>query len=109
MLTYGMHAGMATHLSPRDQGHMLELFQAFSLLDGWAIGDCTLKFAGIKQTCPDPEAFKQDLSRYFIEIQKEQEWVETNGADAMSAVLELVRRHQVKSRTVLIMTPWGWV
>ena len=53
---------------------------------------------GIKQTCPDPEAFKQDLSRYFIEIQKEQEWVETNGADAMSAVLELVRRHQVIHR-----------
>ena len=89
------HAGMATHLSPRDQGHMLELFQAFSRLDGPAIGECTLKFSGIKQTCPDPKAFKQDLKHYFEEIQKEQEWVETNGADAMSAVLELVRRHKV--------------
>lgn len=49
----------------------------------------------VAQTCPDPEAFKADLSRYFVEIQKEQEWVETNGADAMSAVLELVRRHKV--------------
>ena len=71
--------------------------QAFSRLDGRAIGDCTLKFSGIKQTCPDPEAFKQDLTRYFTEIQREQEWVETNGADAMSAVLELVRRHKVRS------------
>ena len=55
----------------------------------------------VAQTCPDPEAFKADLTRYFVEIQKEQEWVETNGADAMSAVLELVRRHKVA--TLLLM------
>lgn len=38
-------AGMATHLSPDDQGLMLELFQAFSRLDGRGIGECTLKFS----------------------------------------------------------------
>lgn len=36
---------MATHLSPDDQGLMLELFQAFSRLDGRGIGECTLKFS----------------------------------------------------------------
>lgn len=47
------------------------------------------------QTCPDPQAFKEELQQYFTDIQAEQAWVETNGADAMSAVLELVRRHKV--------------
>ena len=47
------------------------------------------------QTCPDPEAFKVALDEYFTNIQRESEWVDTNGAEAMSAVLELVRRHQV--------------
>jgi hypothetical protein len=48
------------------------------------------------QTCPDEDAFKEDLHQYFTDIQKEQAWVETNGAEAMSAVLELVRRHKVR-------------
>ena len=47
------------------------------------------------QTCPDPEGFKAALHQYFTEIQQEAAWVEANGAEAMSAVLELVRRHQV--------------
>lgn len=51
------------------------------------------------QTCPDPAAFKEELQQYFTDIQAEQAWVETNGAEAMSAVLELVRRH--KARTAL--------
>lgn len=42
-------AGMATHLSPEDQSLMLELFQAFSRLDGRGIGECTLKFNKDKQ------------------------------------------------------------
>ncbi|EIE27087.1 ABC1-domain-containing protein [Coccomyxa subellipsoidea C-169] len=83
-------AGMATHLSPEDQGLMLELFQAFSRLDGREIGECTLKFSKDNQTCPDPTAFKEELQQYFTDIQAEQAWVETNGAEAMSAVLELV-------------------
>jgi hypothetical protein len=40
---------MATHLSQQDQSHMLELFQAFSRLDGRALGDCALKFSGDEQ------------------------------------------------------------
>jgi hypothetical protein len=40
---------MATHLSPEDQSLMLELFQAFSRLDGRGIGECTLKFNKDKQ------------------------------------------------------------
>lgn len=51
----------------------------------------------LPQTCPDAEAFKDALHQYFTDIQKEQAWVETNGAEAMSAVLELVRRHKVGS------------
>jgi hypothetical protein len=47
------------------------------------------------QTCPDEAAFKEELQQYFTDIQAEQAWVETNGAEAMSAVLELVRRHKV--------------
>ena len=48
------------------------------------------------QTCPDPEGFKDALQQYFTDIQQEAAWVDTNGAEAMSAVLELVRRHKVR-------------
>ena len=51
----------------------------------------------VPQTCPDPEGFKDALQQYFTEIQQEAAWVDTNGAEAMSAVLELVRRHKVRA------------
>lgn len=53
-------AGMATHLSPEDQGLMLELFQAFSRLDGREIGECTLKFSKDNQVrlCCSPYVAK---------------------------------------------------
>ncbi|CAL8470433.1 g9975 [Coccomyxa elongata] len=110
-----LDVGMATHLSPDDQSLMLELFQAFSRLDGRGIGECTLKFSKDNQTCPDPQAFKEELQQYFTDIQAEQAWVETNGADAMSAVLELVRRHKVNMPghicavvvTTLVLEGWS--
>ncbi len=54
-------AGMATHLSPEEQGIMLELFQALARLDGQEIGRQTLRFSGAQQTCPDPQAFLSSL------------------------------------------------
>ena len=54
-------AGMATHLSPEEQGIMLELFQALARLDGREIGRQTLRFSGAQQTCPDPQAFLAGL------------------------------------------------
>lgn len=57
------------------------------------------------QTCPDEAAFKEELQQYFTDIQAEQAWVETNGAEAMSAVLELVRRHKVNIASVLTSLP----
>ena len=54
-------AGMATHLSPEEQGIMLELFQALARLDGREIGRQTLRFSGAAQTCPDPPAFLASL------------------------------------------------
>ena len=56
------------------------------------------------QTCPDTQAFKEELQQYFTDIQAEQAWVETNGADAMSAVLELVRRHKVCILAILYVS-----
>ena len=38
-------AGMATHLSPEDQTHMLALFQAFARLDGRSVAEAILAFS----------------------------------------------------------------
>ncbi len=56
---------------------------------------------GPDQSCPDAEAFKEDMERTFAELRKLDEgqtWDETqfnNGADTLAHVLELVRLHHV--------------
>ncbi|KAK9836261.1 hypothetical protein WJX81_000321 [Elliptochloris bilobata] len=112
-----LDVGMATHLSPEEQSIMLELFQALARLDGREIGRQTLRFSGSQQTCPDPQAFLSSLQTHFQRLQKGS-WDDAqfaNGAEAMSAVLELVRRHQVSMPghicavvvTTLVLEGWS--
>lgn len=50
-----LDVGMATHLSDKEREQMVELFRAFSKLDGAAMARTTLGFSGDEQGCPDPE------------------------------------------------------
>ncbi|KAK9808945.1 hypothetical protein WJX72_006758 [[Myrmecia] bisecta] len=93
-----LDVGMATHLSREDQTNMYNLFRAFAFMDGAAVARWTLAFAGQEQTCPDPPAFQAALAKYFEAFEEgckipSSEY--SNGAEAMSAVLELVREHEV--------------
>jgi aarF domain-containing kinase len=76
-------------------------------------------YAGDKQTCPDPDAFKAAMSEHFQMLVKADESNDddafSNGAEALSAVLELVRVHQVNMPghicavvvTTLILEGWS--
>ena len=93
-----LDAGMSTQLSSEDQVNMVGLFESFSRLDGRDIADWTLRFAGDEQTCEDPEAFKQELEDEFYRLKNNQMFAKgstSSGAEALSAVLEMVRLHHV--------------
>ncbi|KAG2448971.1 hypothetical protein HYH02_005725 [Chlamydomonas schloesseri] len=98
-----LDVGMATELSPVDQENMVGLFRSFAAMDGRACGEWTLRFSGDSQSCPDPEAFRTAMQEAFDELHKMDlaaaGQVDScsfkNGADALAAVLELVRQHQV--------------
>ena len=93
-----LDAGMATRLSPEDQINMVGLFDAFSRLEARSVANWTLRFAGEEQTCPDPEAFREDLEGHFSRMKDAdafQKGDTSDGAKALAAVLETVRQHQV--------------
>jgi aarF domain-containing kinase len=93
-----LDAGMATHLAGNDRANMIGLFEAFSELDGPGIGAWALRFSGEQQTCPDPQRFIDDCGAYFTRLRESANWEETgfsNGSEALSGVLELVRQNQV--------------
>lgn len=93
-----LDVGMANWLTPADQDNMLGLFHGLVNLDGHDIGKYTLAFAGEEQSCSDVPGFLADLDAYFGELKAADSWQETrfsNGADAMAAALEFVRRYKV--------------
>ncbi|KXZ44199.1 hypothetical protein GPECTOR_71g560 [Gonium pectorale] len=98
-----LDVGMATELSPVDQVNMVGLFRSFAAMDGRACGEWTLRFSGDSQSCPDPEAFRTAMQEAFDELHRmdlaaagqADSCAFKNGADALAAVLELVRLHQV--------------
>ncbi|KAL4519108.1 hypothetical protein Ndes2526A_g00212 [Nannochloris sp. 'desiccata'] len=113
-----LDAGMATRLSPDDQINMVGLFDAFSRLDARAVANWTLRFAGEEQTCLDPEAFRKDLQTHFNELKAADAFSKgdtTSGAEALAAVLEKVRLHQVNMPghicatvvTTLVLEGWS--
>jgi predicted unusual protein kinase regulating ubiquinone biosynthesis (AarF/ABC1/UbiB family) len=113
-----LDAGMATRLTPEDQINMVGLFDAFSRLDARAVANWTLRFAGEEQTCQDPEAFRKDLETHFNALKAADAFSAgdtTSGADALAAVLEKVRLHQVNMPghicatvvTTLVLEGWS--
>ena len=93
-----LDAGMATRLSPEDQINMVGLFDSFSRLDAPSVANWVLRFAGEEQTCPDPEAFREDLEEHFKILKSADAFVAgdtSSGAEALASVLETVRQHQV--------------
>lgn len=93
-----LDAGMATRLSPEDQINMVGLFDSFSRLDAPSVANWVLRFAGEEQTCPDPEAFREDLEEHFRILKSAEAFVAgdtSSGAEALASVLETVRQHQV--------------
>ena len=93
-----LDAGMCTELSQEDQVNMVGLFESFSRLDARDIADWTLRFAGDDQMCHDPDAFRADLEKAFRDMRENRLFDKGNtssGAEALAAVLEMVRLHRV--------------
>lgn len=113
-----LDVGMANWLTPADQDNMMGLFHGLVNLDGHDIGKYTLAFAGDEQSCSDVPGFLAQLDEYFEELKSADSWQETrfsNGADAMAAALEFVRRYKVNLpgnvcavlMTTLVLEGWS--
>lgn len=93
-----LDVGMATHLSDTERAQMVELFRAFSRLDGAAMALTALSFSGDEQGCPNPQAFIEDCRQMFDRIRKAHETEGAafdTGAEAMSETLEIIRKNEV--------------
>ncbi|KAK9788286.1 hypothetical protein WJX73_008757 [Symbiochloris irregularis] len=112
-----LDVGMATHLSEEDQAHMLELFTAFAVYDGDGMAKAILAFSGDKQACPSPSAFAAQLDDELQVVKRSgaSQRAGSNGADALSSAIELVRKHQVSLpghicavvMTTLVLEGWS--
>jgi aarF domain-containing kinase len=118
-----LDVGMATELSGDDRNNMLALFQGFSDLDGAAMAEATLRFAGEAQRCLNPDGFRQAIAKcvppsaYHVfsrckcsnrdqcwggcrsmDAMKVDSWGDTeftSPAAAFASVLEIVREYEV--------------
>lgn len=89
--------GMATQLTEKERHHMLGLFRSVAEMDGEMAAEHTLSFAGPNQSCPDPEAFRQDMLDHFAVVKNpgwSEEQFETS-VDAFGRVIDIIRQHRV--------------
>lgn len=92
-----LDVGMSTQLTEHERLQMVDLFRAFAKLDGAAMARTTLDFSP-HQTCTNTEDFIQDCDQLFAglrELQHDGESSDGDGAAAMAATLEIVRKHEV--------------
>ncbi|KAL5730703.1 hypothetical protein ACHQM5_003498 [Ranunculus cassubicifolius] len=88
-----LDVGMTAELSRSDQVNLREFFKAVALRDGRTAAECTLRFSK-KQSCPNPEAFIQEVEKSFTFWGTEEGDI-VHPAECMHQLLEQVRRHKV--------------
>jgi aarF domain-containing kinase len=87
-----LDCGMTTSLSDRNKHNLVHFFEAITRGDGRGVAEMALAFSD-RQTCPQPQAFVDDLVGLFSTAVA---WgFDVNTSEWMAAVLESVRRHQV--------------
>ncbi|XP_068654572.1 uncharacterized protein [Aristolochia californica] len=88
-----LDVGMTAELSKSDRVNLLEFFKAVAVRDGRTAAQCTLRLSK-KQSCPDPEAFIEEVEKSFT-FWGTPEGDVVHPADCMHHLLEQVRRHKV--------------
>ena len=87
-----LDCGMTASLSERNKDNLRNFFMAITRGDGRGVAESTLQFSD-RQTCPEPQAFVDDLVGLFSTAVA---WgFDVNTSEWMGAVMESVRRHQV--------------
>jgi len=87
-----LDCGMTATLSQRNVANLKSFFAAITRGDGRGVAETALAFSE-HQTCPQPQAFVDDLVGLFSTAVA---WgFDVNTSEWMAAVLESVRRHQV--------------
>lgn len=92
-----LDVGMSTRLTEHERLRMVDLFRAFVKLDGRSMARTTLQFSP-KQSCTDEKGFIDDCDELFAslrDLQQDGETSDGDGAAAMAATLEIIRKHQV--------------
>ncbi|KAH7445876.1 hypothetical protein KP509_01G027100 [Ceratopteris richardii] len=107
-----LDVGLTAELSNKDRGTLLEFFKAVALRDGRTAAQCTLDFCS-NQSCPNPEAFREELEKSF-KFWGSREADVIHPGECMQELLEQVRRHKVNidgnvcTVMVTIMVLEGW-
>lgn len=87
-----LDCGMTASLSDRNKHNLFQFFAAITRGDGRCVAETALAFSD-DQTCPEPQAFVEDLVDLFGTAVA---WgFDVNTSEWMAAVLDSVRRHQV--------------
>ena len=87
-----LDCGMTASLSDRNKHNLFRFFEAITRGDGKCVAETALAFSE-NQTCPQPQAFVDDLVDLFSTAVA---WgFDVNTSEWMAAVLDSVRRHQV--------------
>ena len=87
-----LDCGMTASLTERNKQNLRDFFAAITRGDGRSVAESALAFSE-RQTCPQPQAFVDDLVGLFSTAVA---WAfDVNTSEWMGAVMESVRRHQV--------------
>lgn len=87
-----LDCGMTASLSERNKENLRAFFTAITKGDGRGVAESALSFSE-RQTCPQPQAFVDDMVSLFSTALA---WgFDVNTSEWMGAVMESVRRHQV--------------
>ena len=85
------------------QNYYRYVFGSLACFSFEAVSPRIVCLSGDKQTCSDPSAFAGSLTSYFDTMRHAESWSDTNyssASDALSAILELVRQHEVRVESV---------
>jgi aarF domain-containing kinase len=93
-----LDVGMVAELTRQDQINLVEFFKAITSKDGAALGYNILNFSD-KQTCPEPEAFVDDMKALFEGL--DMSTITDKTSEIIGDMMEKVRQHQVSLKGVV--------
>ncbi|KAK9817109.1 hypothetical protein WJX72_009682 [[Myrmecia] bisecta] len=93
-----LDVGMVAELTRQDQMNLVSFFKAITSKDGHALAQNILGFSE-NQTCPQPEAFVQDMTHLFDGL--DLDTISEKTSEIIGDMMEKIRQHQVSLKGVV--------